>query len=64
MELMPSSETRTYVERVLANFWIYCLRDGQPTPTLDALATGKAAKYARVTPEPPTEKQLSLASAE
>ncbi len=64
IELMPSSETRTYVERVLANFWIYCLRDGQPTPTLDALATGKAAKYARVTPEPAPEKQLSLASAE
>jgi soluble lytic murein transglycosylase-like protein len=66
IELMPSSETRTYVERVLANFWIYCLRDGQPTPTLDALATGKAAKYAHIDPArtPAAGKQLSLASAQ
>ncbi len=45
IELIPSSETRAYVERVLANFWIYRLKDGQPTPTLDSLATGKIAKY-------------------
>jgi soluble lytic murein transglycosylase-like protein len=51
MELMPSMETRTYVERVLANFWIYCLRDGHPTPTLDDLATGKNPKYTMVETE-------------
>jgi soluble lytic murein transglycosylase len=51
IELIPSSETRAYVERVLANFWIYRLRDGQPTPTLDALATGKNAKYTSIVPQ-------------
>ncbi len=54
MELMPSSETRTYVERVLANFWIYRLRECQPTPTLDALAAGKSARYTAIdTPQKP-----------
>lgn len=46
VELIPSSETRAYVGRVLANYWIYSLREGQPTPTLDALVMGKPAKYA------------------
>ena len=46
IELIPSGETRAYVERVLANYWIYRLREGLPTPTLDAVAAGKAAKYA------------------
>ncbi len=45
IELMPSSETRTYVERVLSNYWIYRLREGQDTPTLDAIAAGQAAIY-------------------
>lgn len=45
IELIPAGETRAYVERVLANFWIYRLREGQPTPTLDALAAGKTAQY-------------------
>ncbi|MGB4107302.1 MAG: lytic transglycosylase domain-containing protein [Alphaproteobacteria bacterium] len=61
IELIPSSETRAYVERVLANFWIYCLRDGQPTPTLDALATGKIAKYAHDASEPKGPYQTALA---
>ncbi len=59
IELIPSSETRAYVERVLANFWIYRLRGGQPTPTLDALATGKAAKYTMVDED---DTDYSLAS--
>ncbi|MCB1531876.1 MAG: lytic transglycosylase domain-containing protein [Alphaproteobacteria bacterium] len=46
IELMPSSETRAYVERVLSNYWIYRMRDGEKTPTLNALADGKAARYA------------------
>lgn len=58
IELIPSSETRNYVERVLANFWIYRLKGGQPTPTLDALATGKIAKYA----SKGTEAEINLAS--
>ena len=46
IELMPSAETRAYVERVLSNYWIYRLREDLPTPTLDALAAGKPALYA------------------
>ncbi|WP_262694951.1 lytic transglycosylase domain-containing protein [Kordiimonas aquimaris] len=33
-------ETRNYIERVMANLWLYRLRLGQPTPSLDALASG------------------------
>ncbi|MCE7887340.1 MAG: lytic transglycosylase domain-containing protein [Alphaproteobacteria bacterium PRO2] len=61
IELIPSSETRSYVERVLANYWIYCLRDGQPTPTLDALATGKIAKYAEQVAEQKGPYETALA---
>ena len=45
IELIPSSETRAYVERVLSNYWIYRLREGQDTPTLDAIAAGQPAIY-------------------
>jgi len=45
IELIPMAETRTYVERVLANYWIYALRMDQPVPTLDAVAAGKWAHY-------------------
>ncbi len=46
IELIPSAQTRAYVERVLSNYWIYRLRESAPTPTLDALASGKPALYA------------------
>lgn len=46
IELLPSSETRAYVEHVLANFWIYRMRDKQATPTLDAVVAGAPIKYA------------------
>lgn len=45
IELIPVAETRGYVERVLANYWIYRLRDDLPTPTLDAVTSGKPAAY-------------------
>ena len=45
IELIPSSETRAYVERVLSNYWIYRMREGADTPTLDALASGQSAIY-------------------
>ncbi|MCB1651482.1 MAG: lytic transglycosylase domain-containing protein [Alphaproteobacteria bacterium] len=45
IELLPSFETRAYVERVLANYWIYRLREGKNVPTLEALAAGKRARY-------------------
>lgn len=33
-------ETRNYIERVMANLWLYRLRLNQDTPSLDALASG------------------------
>ena len=40
MESVPSPETRHFIETVLANYWIYQNRLGEPTPTLDAVAAG------------------------
>ena len=38
VEGIPYGETRAYVQRVVANYWIYQLRMGQQTPTLDSIA--------------------------
>lgn len=40
IETLPSRETRIFVERVMANFWIYRNRLGQPTPSLSTAAAG------------------------
>ena len=45
IESLPSRETRHFVERVLANFWIYRLRLGQNTPSRIALARGQWPRY-------------------
>lgn len=58
IELIPISETRNYVERVLSNYWIYRHRDGLATPSLDALAAGRVARYAGMPGE------MDLASAQ
>jgi hypothetical protein len=41
IETIPLSETRDFVERILANLWIYRHRLGEPSPSLDALAAGQ-----------------------
>ncbi len=46
VESIPASETRNYIERVLANYWMYRLREDLPTPTLNAVAAGRNAQYA------------------
>ena len=50
IELIPYRETRSYVERVMANYWIYSLRMGESTSSgvasLDNVAGGKAPLYA------------------
>jgi soluble lytic murein transglycosylase-like protein len=51
IELIPATETRTYVERVLSNYWIYRMREGAPTLTLDAVVAGRPARYALATGE-------------
>jgi soluble lytic murein transglycosylase-like protein len=40
IESIPSRETRAFIEKVLANLWIYRERLGQPAPSLDLLAAG------------------------
>ncbi len=45
IESIPSRETRIFIEKVLANLWIYRKRLGQPTPSLDAIAAGKWPVY-------------------
>lgn len=45
METIPSRETRSFVERVLANYWIYRDRLGQQTPSMDELVSGGWVPY-------------------
>ncbi len=45
IEMIPMVETRNYVERVMANYWIYALRMGQSVPTLDMVVEGRQASY-------------------
>lgn len=46
IETIPFTETRAFVERVMANYWIYQMRLNQGTPSLKALAEGRWAGYA------------------
>lgn len=41
IEVIPSAETRIYIERVMANYWIYNMRFGLVNPTLQQVAEGK-----------------------
>ena len=45
IESIPSNETRNFIERVLANLWIYRERLGQESPSLDAIAEGRRPVY-------------------
>jgi soluble lytic murein transglycosylase-like protein len=45
IESIPATETRNFIERVLANLWIYRLRLGQDSPSLDAIAAGERPLY-------------------
>lgn len=45
---IPVRETRLFIERVIANYWIYEMRLGQRTPTLDALASHRWPVYMSV----------------
>jgi len=45
IESIPVSETRAYVERVMADYWIYSARLGQKMTSLDAIAAGDRALY-------------------
>lgn len=41
MESMPAGETRAYVERVMANYWIYRRMFGETSRSIDAVASGQ-----------------------
>lgn len=41
IEAVPSAETRIYIERVMANYWIYNMRFNLPNPTLKQTADGE-----------------------
>lgn len=45
---IPVRETRLFIERVMANLWIYQMRLSQKTPTLDALASHRWPLYVSV----------------
>ncbi|MBI1206288.1 MAG: transglycosylase SLT domain-containing protein [Azospirillum sp.] len=45
IESIPYAETRGHVQKVLANFWIYRMRLGQGTVSLDAVAHGSWPVY-------------------
>lgn len=49
VELVPFAETRGYVQRVMANYWIYSLRMGsgaaRGVASLDNVAAGQHAQY-------------------
>jgi len=40
IETLPYAQTRDYVEKVMANYWIYRRLFGRPTKSLDAVASG------------------------
>lgn len=52
IESLPSRETRIFIERVLTNLWVYRNRLGQPTPSLDAVASGVWPAYQALGQEP------------
>ncbi|MCE9508009.1 MAG: lytic transglycosylase domain-containing protein [Alphaproteobacteria bacterium] len=47
IESIPVSETRIFVERVLTNYWIYRIKYGQNTDSLENVAAGEWPLYAK-----------------
>lgn len=45
IETLPLLETRLFVERVVANYWIYRALLGQPRPSLQAVLEGRWPRY-------------------
>lgn len=64
IESIPFGETRHYVERVLANFWIYRIRLGQETGSLDAVAAGGWPVYMPVDASPAARTEQVAQNAE
>ncbi len=60
IETIPLPETRGYVERVMANYWIYRIRLGHPPASLDEVAEGRWAFYNKPDPIRRTERARLL----
>lgn len=45
IECLPAQETRDYVEKVVAGYWIYRRIFGADSPTLDLVASGRTADF-------------------
>ena len=45
LEMLPTLETRLFVERVLTNLWVYRERFGQDAPSRRALASDQWPAY-------------------
>jgi soluble lytic murein transglycosylase-like protein len=45
IEAIPVAETRIFVERVMTNYWIYCIKHEQDTASLDHVAEGNWPLY-------------------
>ncbi len=52
LEMIPFTETRVYVKKVLANLWNYRARLGQPLPSLEAMAGNDWPGYQAFDEEP------------
>ena len=48
IESIPSRETRNFLEKVLANIWVYRYRLGQDAPSLEKVAAGDWPVYQRI----------------
>ncbi len=48
MESLPAGQTRDYVEKVMANYWIYRRIFGGSSKSIDALASGARATDAKI----------------
>ncbi|MDA8232455.1 MAG: lytic transglycosylase domain-containing protein [Magnetospirillum sp.] len=45
IETLPSRETRSFVQRVMTNYWVYRSRLSEPSTSLDAIAAGNWPVY-------------------
>jgi len=60
LESLPPSETRNYVQKVLAGYWTYKTLFGEETPSLDALAAGAQTVDSRLDLTNPTGATTQL----
>ncbi|MFO1187166.1 MAG: lytic transglycosylase domain-containing protein [Alphaproteobacteria bacterium] len=63
IESLPSRETRNYVERVVANLWIYHYRMNRPPASLDMVASGAWPVYEGPDSAPGSTVSLGRAAA-